>query len=147
MRDLSASFGVTRWTMEKWIKRQPHGYERLIEARKAGAAAMAEDGLRIADAATHDNDRAAKLQIDQRRWLASKFDPETFGDRQETGISISINDLHLTAVRQVEQEKRLDGQLTLTVARPQLSQGEDEAKSATPAIELSPTQSERYARS
>jgi len=40
----------------------------------------------------------ARLQVDTRKWMASKLDPENFGEKSME-VNISVGDLHLQALK------------------------------------------------
>ena len=66
----------------------PARIERYREARAQAVERMVDDVLLIADTAagqaSSDAIRAAKLQIDTRRWLAGRWNPEWYADRPKT---------------------------------------------------------------
>ncbi len=91
---------------------------RLIEAlQQSGlnvqkAEKLAEEALEIADQADETSNGSvnkARLQVDTRKWMASKLDPENYGDTAKTQVNISLGDLHLqgdgTARRQQPQRR------------------------------------------
>ena len=67
-------------TVMDWVKEDRDGFaERYARAREAGAYAMADELLEIADgAADVQRDR---LRADTRKWLLSKILPRVFGDK------------------------------------------------------------------
>ena len=88
--------------------------EAFEQAQVQGAARMAADTLDIADelaTAGYDPKEAnpvqvAKLRIESRQWLASKYDRRRFGSdalaKTEVHVQLSVNDLHLQAVRELD---------------------------------------------
>jgi hypothetical protein len=74
----------TRTTVLRHVTSDP-AFEALYDrARQAMGDALAEDCLRIADDATNDASdpqavNRAKLQVDTRKWLASRLFPHRFG--------------------------------------------------------------------
>ena len=74
--------------------------EKYARAREAEADRMAEEMLYIADNCSGD-EQAARLQIDTRKWLASKKNHKKYGDRitQEVRGELSISTMTLEQVR------------------------------------------------
>lgn len=61
-------------------------YERYARAREIRAEILADEIVEIADLAEDDNSskvQKAKLQVDARRWVASKLLPKRYGDKLE----------------------------------------------------------------
>lgn len=59
-------------------------YARATEER---ASAMVEDMLEIADSATAEDVQVARLQVDSRKWLASKLRPKKYGDSSQIKLT------------------------------------------------------------
>jgi hypothetical protein len=74
----------------------------LYDAREDGATALAEESLHIADNVLPDKDHVAKarLRIDQRNWLAERYNRRQFGQRPDVAITAQINiaNLHKSAL-------------------------------------------------
>jgi Bacteriophage Sf6, terminase small subunit-like len=91
----------------QWIYTLLHGLapeakERVREARKVGATALADQALEIADrpATSTAEVQANRLAVDTRRWIASSFDRATFGDAPpKVELAIDLGQLHLEALR------------------------------------------------
>lgn len=78
----------------------PDAGQRIAEARKQGATAMAEQALAIVDAAsttTTATVQKARLQLDARLALAAAFDRATFGTKAPE-IQLNLGDLHIEAL-------------------------------------------------
>jgi Bacteriophage Sf6, terminase small subunit-like len=92
----------------QWIYTLLHGLtpdakDRVREARKVGATALADQALEIADrpASSTAEVQANRLAVDTRRWIASSFDRATFGDAPpKVEVAVSFGQLHLDALRQ-----------------------------------------------
>ena len=98
--------GESRSLLSIWLNKGENK-ERLAQARSLFAARMAEEALQIADGVEPLNEQIgkAKLQIDTRKWLASKYDPSNFGEQKATAqVNISIGDLHLRALKDLNKE-------------------------------------------
>lgn len=90
-----------------WINQTEERKEAVLKARKLKAEKLAEDALDIADMADESSATAvnkARLQVDTRKWMASKLDPENFGEKQGPQVNISIGDMHLQALKQINSE-------------------------------------------
>lgn len=79
----------TRWT-------------RYQEARRIASDTLADETLQIADdCATAEEVAVAKLKIDTRKWLAGAMNPESYGNRPSTQVSVSLGDMHIQALKDV----------------------------------------------
>lgn len=90
-----------------WINQTEERKNAVLAARKLKAEKLAEDALDIADSADESSATAvnkARLQVDTRKWMASKLDPEAFGEKQAPQVNISIGDMHLQALKQINAE-------------------------------------------
>ena len=90
-----------------WINQTEDRKNAVLAARKLKAEKLAEDALDIADTADESSATAvnkARLQVDTRKWMASKLDPENFGEKQGPQVNISIGDMHLQALKQINAE-------------------------------------------
>jgi Bacteriophage Sf6, terminase small subunit-like len=91
----------------QWVYTLLHGLaadakDRVREARKVGATALADQALEISDrpASTTAEVQANRLAVDTRRWLAQSFDRSTFGDAPpRVEVAIDIGMLHLQALK------------------------------------------------
>lgn len=95
----SEGYGPHSPTMlSNWLREDPERAEALLRARARAASSLAEQSLVIADSATPEMVQKARLQVDVRRWLASKYDPQQFGEKQ-VDVQINIAELHIDALR------------------------------------------------
>ncbi|NDJ14888.1 MAG: hypothetical protein EBY17_27475, partial [Acidobacteriia bacterium] len=74
------------------------------EARRRAASVLAEESKQIADDATPETERVAKLKIDTRRWLSSKWDRSGYGEQVPAAAQVSISTLFLSSLRQINAE-------------------------------------------
>ena len=84
-----------------WINRTEERKQAVLNARRLKAEKLAEDAMEIADGADESSSSAvnkARLQVDTRKWLAAKLDPEGYGEKSAE-INISVGDLHLQALK------------------------------------------------
>lgn len=85
-----------------WINHTEERRTAVINARKLKAEKLAEEALEIADQVDETSNSGvnkARLQVDTRKWMASKLDPENYGDTAKTQVNISLGDLHLQALK------------------------------------------------
>ena len=75
-------------TIRLWALTDRDGFAaRYARARELQADYLAEDTLRCADSATAETAQAVRLQVDARKWFASKVAPKKYGDRVTQEIS------------------------------------------------------------
>ncbi len=63
--------------------------DTYARAKQDQADFMADEMIRIADLAEDSN--KARLQVDTRKWVASKLKPKSYGDHQQIEIISSVN--------------------------------------------------------
>ena len=74
---------------------------------KIVAADLAEEALAIADGSDPETVRVARLQIEQRRWMAERYDRESFGKTDiNMVIGISADQEFLVALKAVEEKAK-----------------------------------------
>lgn len=107
IRPLMASFGVSAGMFYNWIKTLgADGREAYELAKKASAEPLVEEGLEqleVADGVLTNADVSLRgKRADYLRFMASKRDPDQFGDKQ-AGVQVNLNlgALHLQAARQL----------------------------------------------
>jgi hypothetical protein len=64
-----------------WLQRHSEFKEQYEVAKAESADALTDDMLEIADNADSDNVQVARLQVDTRKWLASKLKPKKYGEK------------------------------------------------------------------
>jgi hypothetical protein len=90
-----------------WINHTEERRTAVINARKLKAEKLAEEALEIADQVDESSNSGvnkARLQVDTRKWMASKLDPENYGDTAKTQVNINLGDLHLQALKHMKAE-------------------------------------------
>ena len=102
---IAEELGIYRQWLSWWVNR-PERKARYLAARRLGAEAHVEAGLKIVDEATPESAHLAKIRSDYRKWLAAKTDPATWG-QQDGGVTINLGDLHLQAVKQLGSVRRV----------------------------------------
>lgn len=88
-------------TVYRWIEEKPEFREKYARARELQQDREADKIVVIADETTDPN--KARLQIDARKWRASKLAPKKYGDRLDLNHSGSIQQL---------SDEQLDARLT-----------------------------------
>ena len=78
-------------TIYKEIHNSEEFAERYARATSNRATGYAEDTIKIADAATPENVQVARLQIDARKWFASKLSPLKYGEKIQQEITGNLN--------------------------------------------------------
>jgi hypothetical protein len=66
-------------TIYKWLREHPEFANNYARARDNQADYYADEILEIADNA--EDPQKARLQVDTRKWVASKLKPKKFGDK------------------------------------------------------------------
>lgn len=87
----------SRQTVARWLAAKPEFQQRYTRAREVQAEFMADELLALADDASEDfygegqPNRVAvqrsKLQIDTRKWVASKLLPRKYGERIDMNVT------------------------------------------------------------
>ena len=72
-------------TVMRWLYHEPSFSIQYARAREERCLTFAEDILELGDnvGLTNEEINKAKLQIDARKWLAVKYLPKVFGEKQE----------------------------------------------------------------
>lgn len=78
-------FMPTDSTFYKRLSSDAEFADRYARAREAQAHREADEIKAIADEATPENAQVARLQIDARKWRASKLAPKVYGDKVAIG--------------------------------------------------------------
>jgi AcrR family transcriptional regulator len=102
LSDIAERVGVSYRTLTRWLATTEERKDLYRQARKMAAGRLAEDTLGISDGATQQDVQVARLRVDTRRWLASRYDPDTFGERQVPTVAINLQQLRIDALRYLE---------------------------------------------
>ena len=94
-RRIAHHFSVSLGSVSVWLRQRT---EAVSRARARGAHALADQALDLADGATVDTERLAKLQIDTRKWLAAKWNVQDYGE-QRPSLTVNIATAHLSDLR------------------------------------------------
>ncbi len=101
---IATSLGVSRSMLSTFLNRDSDAKQRIAHARETSAHALVEEALAIADSATHEDDRAKRLQVSMRQWLAGKYNRTAYGDDQVGPAELNIQNLFLDSLRQSNKE-------------------------------------------
>ena len=108
LRAICAEPGMpARGTVYRWLIENADFQDQYTRAREKQADYFAEEIIEIADSAEAESAAVskAKLQIDARKWAASKIAPKKYGEKQE--IDVKSSDGSMTpAVRLNAEEFR-----------------------------------------
>lgn len=82
-------------TVTLWLAKHEEFSAQYARAREVQAEVLAEDIIMLADTAVEDGAAVAKarLQVDARKWYASKLAPKRYGERIQHEQKITITDL------------------------------------------------------
>jgi hypothetical protein len=69
-------------TVFLWLSKYPEFSEQYARAKEESAEFHADGMIEIADNASLEEVQKARLQIDTRKWVASKLKPKKYGDKQ-----------------------------------------------------------------
>lgn len=92
LRAICAEAGMpARGTVYRWLIENDDFQDQYTRARDKQADYFAEEIIEIADSAEAESAAVAKakLQIDARKWAASKIAPKKYGDKQELDVKSS----------------------------------------------------------
>jgi hypothetical protein len=138
--------GPARMAWFNWLRDDPTFAECYSRAREAGADALADDCIAIADDAEGEAEpaavNAAKLRVNTRQWMASKLRPKVYADRVETVTSGALtvhhtisDDERARALATILQRQAIVSAQSLPDARRLI---EAQAIDVTPAKPVSP---------
>lgn len=88
---LAERIGVSTGLISEWVEARGYG-ERVARARQHYADRLAQETLSLADDESIDTNRA-KLMIDTRRWLASKWYRNVYGDKVDVTNTVTVQRL------------------------------------------------------
>lgn len=106
LRDIARSWEVPLGRLAEWITEDRERAEQYANALRISGEMAALDVVRIADSATAEDVAARKLQIDARKWYASKLAREKFGEMNEVRVSGSVS--LLTVLASLPRGRELD---------------------------------------
>jgi len=99
LQQIADGLGVSRSALCEYIGADAGRRLARTRARAEAADKLAEDVLVIADTATVEDEKVARLRMDARKWLAGKWDPQGYGENKVPQVQITITAQHLKAAR------------------------------------------------
>lgn len=110
LRAICAEPGMpARGTVYRWLIENADFQDQYARAREKQADYFAEEIIEIADSAEAESAAVskAKLQIDARKWAASKIAPKKYGDKQEIDVKSSDGSMRPTVRIDAEEYRKL----------------------------------------
>lgn len=125
LKDLAQELGISRPILSAWCNAEPRR-DAYRSARRAAANALVEEGLEIADQVKDPSQvPAAKLKSDYRRWMASRMNPDNWGEARTPMISISAENLHIEALTKRVKGAEVEPQTPGNIIDVEASEPED----------------------
>lgn len=90
LKDIAGAWRVPYGKLSEWIIEDRDRSEAYNRALKIWADSLAQETIQIADRAGTDKGEAAKakLQVESRRWAASKWDRDRYGERSAVNLNV-----------------------------------------------------------
>jgi len=110
LRSICAEDGVPPMkTIYRWLEANEEFRHQYARARDKQADYFAEEIIEIADSAEAESAAVskAKLQIDARKWAASKIAPKKYGDKQEIDVKSSDGSMTPTVRLNAEEFRKI----------------------------------------
>ena len=111
LRGVARDFGISYSTLHDRIHEEEGRKRRYLEALTSRAmhhAARIEELVGMVEAGTLDH-QSAKVAIDARKWIASRFHPQQFSERlaMEARVQkVDFGALHLQALKEINSCQR-----------------------------------------
>ena len=110
LRAICAEAGMpARGTIYRWLIENADFQDQYTRAREKQADYFAEEIIEIADSAVAESAAVskAKLQIDARKWAASKIAPKKYGDKQEIDVKSSDGSMRPSVRLNAEEFRKI----------------------------------------
>ena len=110
LRSICAEDGMPPMkTIYRWLEANEGFRHQYARAREKQADYFAEEIIEIADSAEAESAAVskAKLQIDARKWAASKIAPKKYGDKQELDVKSSDGSMRPTVRLDIEEYRKI----------------------------------------
>ena len=95
---ICTEFGISKKALNEWLE-MPEQAGLLSRARVRASHELVNETLEIADTATPEQAQVARLRIEARRWVASKWNASAYADQKNAQVIVNIGDLHLRALK------------------------------------------------
>lgn len=129
LSQLALQLGVSRFLLQRWIWGDAERKQSYARARADSSHALVDEGGDLLDSATRDTIAVANARAGWRKWLASKYDPQTYGEG--THGTVVLGDLHLHAL----QGRRVEAVQPLAPPTPSIQLSPPSNGSHTGAVE------------
>lgn len=110
LRSICAEDGMPPMkTIYRWLEANEEFRHQYARARDKQADYFAEEIIEIADSAEAESAAVskAKLQIDARKWAASKIAPKKYGDKQEIDVKSSDGSMRPSVRLNAEEFRKI----------------------------------------
>ena len=110
LRAICAEPGMpARGTVYRWLIENADFQDQYARARDKQADYFAEEIIEIADSAEAESAAVSKarLQIDARKWAASKIAPKKYGDKQEIDVKSSDGSMRPSVRLDAEEFRKI----------------------------------------
>lgn len=110
LRAICAEAGMpARGTVYRWLIENADFQDQYTRARDKQADYFAEEIIEIADSVEAESASVAKakLQIDARKWAASKIAPKKYGDKTELDVKSSDGSMRPTVRLDAEEYRKI----------------------------------------
>lgn len=110
LRSICAEDGMPPMkTIYRWLEANEEFRHQYARAREKQADYFAEEIIEIADSAEAESAAVskAKLQIDARKWAASKIAPKKYGDKTELDVKSSDGSMRPSVRIDAEEYRKL----------------------------------------
>jgi hypothetical protein len=89
LKDAAADENVSLWQWWEWCDENPTLAKRYSSARARLAECMVNDMPHIAE--NEADPQRARVKIEARRWVASKWKADTYGDRVDVNVTGQVD--------------------------------------------------------
>lgn len=105
---LGKEYGASRAYISRTLNAVPEYKTALEAAREEAADALVEEGLELVDAlnanSTANEISVTREQVTHRKFMAGSFNQNRYGTRPQNNVTISIGDMHLSALKKISKE-------------------------------------------
>lgn len=91
-------------TVKRWINNHSEFRANYARAREEQADFIADEIIEIADSADKESYNEARLQVDARKWKASKLYPKVYGEKIQQEITGDLKHYVIAVPKQPEDE-------------------------------------------
>jgi transposase-like protein len=83
LKDTARRKRIRPGTLRMWIARNPVWHAEYVAMKPHLAGALVDEALELSKNSTSSTTAVDRVRIDLLKWVASKSDPESFGDRMK----------------------------------------------------------------